>query len=629
MHSRGNRWAAGLAAVGVLLAGTLTASCSSSSANLPAAADPRTPIARDGGWEITVPALWADSAEGSSGIEPARVWASREGAAAFEIELADLQAKGAGAQWLAASNSAAAVGSMASGLNPGRVDIGFTITGPIDGPSAGGILTVGVLAALLNTPIRGDVTMTGTISPDGSIGPIGGVGLKLRAAAEQGYRTVLLPIPNMLVRDENGVERSAVDVGKDLGLEVVPVANVQQAYTIFTDGKYSYPSAPAFALPAAVQELTARQASALLDRAAAASAGLPAGSEADTIASLLAQGQQAQQSGNSALAYGLGMLAMNMVGRLRAATDLKALTDTQGSAAAMAQVQAAIAQATVRNDQAMADAVAASTGLGYEQQIALPNALSWLAYNKAILASLTDLLNRPSVPRKLLLDRAVRILADVNVAIDVYFPDQFAVIKAAPAQPSPGESVVATYLSQYTEFLIRAGKANENYARTVVLRGKDPAVLAEQNDVGLLLPVAGYLGDAVTTIPVSTDSIPEEMVQATTAVTYYIATASLIASVQDFGIDQFGIGADPKQADKKELLTSSMLFSKKAVDQVSALLGQRNLDASLPVWASDYGTQTATALAKSPQAAAAAVLALNELYFDVITVFMLQAGPVA
>lgn len=611
-----------------LVTGALSGACSSP-VMLAATDAQRVPVSRDGGLEITVPALWADSGAGTSGIEPARIWASRSGAAAFQIELTDLKARGAGAQWVAASSSAAAVGSMSSGLNPGRIDVGFTITGPIDGPSAGGILTVGVLAALLNSPIRGDVTMTGTISPDGSIGAIGGVDLKLRAAAEQGYRVVLLPIPNMLVRDvASGQVRSAADVGKELGLEVIPVANVQQAYTIFTDGKFSYPSAPAVSLPEAVNALVTAQTTDLLAAATSGLADVPAGSAQDAASSLLAQGRQAAGSGNMALAYGLGMLGMNIVGRERAAAGIQALIAAQGLTAARTRMAADIAAAKARNAAALSQAVVDTGALGYEQQIAMPNALSWLAYNQAILASLGDAIDASGSPTQEDLDRGARILADVNLAIDIYFPNQAAVVRASPAKPSPGESVVATYLSEYTEFLVRAGRANEKYARVVVLRGQDPKVLEQQNDVGLLLPVTGYLGTAVDTIPASTQSIPEELIQATTAVTYYIATASLIASVQDFGIDQFGIGADPSDVGQAEVLASSVRFSKQAVDQVSALLGQRGLDASLPVWSSDYGSSTATAMAKTPQAGAAAVLALNELYFDVVTVFMLQAGPV-
>ena len=627
MRSPGRRVGGAFLVLALIAAGTGASSCSPST-DLPASAELRSPVARDGGMEITVPALWADSSAGTSGIEPARVWASRDGAAAFRIELTDLKAKGAGPQWLAASNSAAAVGSMGSGIDPGRVDVSFTITGPIDGPSAGGILTVGVLAALLGTPIRGDVTMTGTISPDGSIGPIGGTDLKLRAAAEQGYRTVLLPIPNMLVRDAvTGQQRSATDVGRELGLDVVPVANVQQAYTIFTDGKYSYPSAPAFALPESVRVLTGRQADELLARVVKDSAGLPTSPTADTIRSLLTQAQQAQAAGDSALAYGLGMLSLNITARAQASQDMRDVIANEGTVAAAQRLGREITSAISRNDEALALASEGSTSLGYEQLIALPNALSWLAYNQAILAVLDKALTDEPAPTKGQLDRAARILADVDLAIDVYYPNQLAVVRTSPAKPSPGESVMATYLSKYTEFLIGAGRANEDYARTVVLRGQDPAVLEAENDVGLLLPVAGYLGSAVSSIPVSTDSIPDEMVQATTAVTYYIATASLIASVQDFGIDEFGIGADPVGADRAVLLASSVRFAKQTVDQVSALLAQRGLDASLPVWAAEYGTATATALAKSPKAAAANVLALNELYFDVITVFMLQTGP--
>ena len=41
-----------------------------------------------------------------------------------------------------------------------------------------------------------------------------------------------------------------------------------------------------------------------------------------------------------------------------------------------------------------------------------------------------------------------------------------------------------------------------------------------------------------------------------------------------------------------------------------------------------YGTGAAQALAATPQVTAAQALALSELYFDAITVFMLRSGPV-
>jgi hypothetical protein len=608
-----------------LLAG---ATACSSPASFTASQGLREPVARDDGYEMTVPALWADDAAGTSGTEPARIWATKDGSALFTIDLADIKAQGAGAQWTAASAAAAAVGSMISGVNPGRVDVDFGVSGPIDGPSAGGILTVGVLAALLGAPIRGDMTMTGTISPDGSIGPVGGISLKLQAAAEQGYRTVLLPMANMSLRnpDTNAVE-TADEVGKRLGLEVRSVGNVQEAFSLFTEDRFAYPSAPAFVLPPAVQELSARQVKALLTLLDDEAAALPANERTDVVIGLLDQATSAAESGQVATAYGIGMQGLNVAVRERASADAQAQLAASGVTGATSWLTDWLDRSTASNATALAQGIQLGDAMGYEQQLTLPNALSWLAYNDSILQSVQQQLDAGALDAARI-DRYARILADVDAAITVYYPNQLAIIQAAPAQPSPGAGPVAAYLSDYTTFLVRAGNAQQDYVQQVVMRGQDPAELALQNDVGLLLPVVLDLSAAAAAIPNSRDSLPDELLQATSAVTYYIATTSLIAAVQNFGVDQFGIGADPSEAQQPEVLVASMSTAKRAVDQVAALLGQRGLDASLPVWAAGYGTGAAEALAGTPEATAAQVLALNELYFDAITVFMLQSGPV-
>jgi len=595
---------------------------------LPASESWREPVARDAGYEITVPALWADDGSATSGIEPALIRASREGSALFTIDLADVEAKGAGVQWTAASAAAAAVGAMVSGLNPGRVDVDFGVTGPIDGPSAGGVLTVGVLAALLDAPIRGDMTMTGTISPDGSIGPVGGISLKLQAAADQGYRTVLLPVANMQVRnlDTNAVE-SAVQVGERLGLTVRAVGNVQEAFTLFTDGKYAYPAAPAFVLPPAVKALAARQTEELLALLDDQGTSLPASEQTDAMRGLLAQATAAAKSGQSATAYGIGMLGLNLANRERASAQAQEQVAASGVAGAATWLTDWVQRSTAANAAALTQGIQLGNGMGYEQQMTLPNALTWLVYNDAILASVRQQIDAGELGAESI-DRYARILADVDAAIDVYAPNQLAIVQASPAQPSAGEGQVATYLSSYTTFLVRAGQAQQNYVQQVVMRGQDPVAIARENDVGMLLPVVLNLGAAAAAIPTSTDSLSDELLQATVAVTYYVATTSLIAAVQTFGIDQTGIGAEPTTVEQPEVLVASVTTSKNAVDQVAALLGQRALDASLPVWGAEYGAGAAEALDDTPQLAAAKVLALNELYFDAITVFMLQSGPV-
>ena len=63
----------------------------------------------------------------------------------------------------------------------------------VDGPSAGGVLTILMIARILGIETRKDVCMTGTILPDGSIGPVGGVLEKAKAAAARGIKIFLVP----------------------------------------------------------------------------------------------------------------------------------------------------------------------------------------------------------------------------------------------------------------------------------------------------------------------------------------------------------------------------------------------------------------------------------------------------
>ena len=63
----------------------------------------------------------------------------------------------------------------------------------VDGPSAGGIITAILISLLLNRTLNTSVYMTGTINPDGTIGPVGGVIEKAIAAAKEGGKVFLLP----------------------------------------------------------------------------------------------------------------------------------------------------------------------------------------------------------------------------------------------------------------------------------------------------------------------------------------------------------------------------------------------------------------------------------------------------
>lgn len=94
--------------------------------------------------------------------------------------------------------------------------INFTSGIPIDGPSAGTAMFTVLYSAIFNKVIPGNIAMTGELSIQGKVCPVGGVYEKVLAAQKAGIKKVFIPKDNMQ------------DILQTIDIEVVPVATIEE-----------------------------------------------------------------------------------------------------------------------------------------------------------------------------------------------------------------------------------------------------------------------------------------------------------------------------------------------------------------------------------------------------------------
>lgn len=96
---------------------------------------------------------------------------------------------------------------------------------PKDGPSAGIAMYTTLVSVFTKTPVRKDVAMTGEITLQGRVLPIGGLKEKLLSALRGGIKTVIIPQEN---------EKDLADIPSNVkeGLKIIPVSEVGQVLDI-------------------------------------------------------------------------------------------------------------------------------------------------------------------------------------------------------------------------------------------------------------------------------------------------------------------------------------------------------------------------------------------------------------
>lgn len=616
MIRAGVRRVALLPIIAILLALGLPA-CSGSSSSLK-------------GTTITMPVLWAGpdaSGEIQSGIEKAKVTVGNLGSTAFGLDLADVEAKAAGPQWRAATSSAAAVAVFASAADPADVDIRYTITGPIDGPSGGALLTVGTLAAIRGDTLATDVTMTGTISPDSTIGRVGDIPAKLRAASKAGYRIVLLPAGNLVASGESSTT-DMIAYGRSLGLDVRGVDFLSAAYEVFTGVKLRIDDGATAASKlrlSAGSEVAARATTtALVDRLRTTSVGasIPA-ADATTVARNLDSATTALANGDLSRAYGLAVDGYTVLDRALGAAKVTATIATSGVTGAresmLADVRAlrATAAATLLagSDVAGADAIV---------QLGAPFALGWTTYADAVLAGIETGLSTGTITAAGLTATGSAI-GEQRASIEVFQPDALVMLRSAPNPTVTTKRPAAEFLSDYTDFMVQAGRANADYYTAVIARSGVSRTDAKGNPAFAILAL-DELTRETASIPSGVQAVDDEIRQSALAVTYFVIGTGLVSNTTEKGISGSGLGVDAvSTVDIPGLVVSVVEAADIAGDYIVALTA-RGIDSSSTLWSGEWGVATATALNGTGRDAMGEVIAQNELWYDVIAMASMWAA---
>jgi hypothetical protein len=120
------------------------------------------------------------------------------------------------------------------GLNASRYNFTYSILDAgsnVSGPSAGAAMAIMAISALSGKQLLHDFTMTGTISPSGAIGQIGGVYDKTSAAKAEGISFIIVPG----AAGDPAEEQLYLLVQGTFGIPLVQVSNISSA-SVFAFG---------------------------------------------------------------------------------------------------------------------------------------------------------------------------------------------------------------------------------------------------------------------------------------------------------------------------------------------------------------------------------------------------------
>ena len=191
--------------------------------------------------EASVQFVWYSGKPGESatgGTAPARIRVGPNKTGTVSVGVSEEFAGGGGNQWRTAIWLAAFNATRTMGASISDFEFNVHVSGHTDGPSAGMLTTAAMLALLRDKELRRDTTITGTINPDGTAGPVAGIVQKMEGAQKAGLKRFGFPLGCRNHKDQKtGLDVDLIAVAQKLGLEVKEIGDIHEAYEFLTKDK--------------------------------------------------------------------------------------------------------------------------------------------------------------------------------------------------------------------------------------------------------------------------------------------------------------------------------------------------------------------------------------------------------
>jgi predicted S18 family serine protease len=196
------------------------------------------------GRTATVHALWYRPKTFEGGTSPITITVAPNASGEVSVGIMESYSGGTGDDWRAAAWIASFCASQMTDHIISDHTFLIQTGGHIGGPSAGMLMTTTMVAMIRGDAILPDATLTGTINPDGCIGPVGGITHKLDGAKEKGMKRFGFPVGQRLSANQKTGELDDLqEKAETLGIQAVEVRDIYDAYLLLTGKPLPRPAA--------------------------------------------------------------------------------------------------------------------------------------------------------------------------------------------------------------------------------------------------------------------------------------------------------------------------------------------------------------------------------------------------